>query len=270
MSKEVSTQVSGDIESFRKQCQVALQSKLLPQGIATVEQAMVIALKGKEIGIPMMQAFSHIHVISGKPAISAELMRSMIFRNCPSAQFHFVETSSKACVIEAARPGGKPSRFSFTIEDAQQAGLLSNPTWKKYPSAMLMARATSIAARAIFPDAIMGCSYTPEELGAEVAVTEDGSVVTVETTARIVADQPEGNDGHEDTSYRITFGKWARHTLEEVERKKPGELARYIGWLEASAEKTGKPLSEAALDFIKRAEEYLGHLENAGQEQEAR
>ena len=260
MSNAVSTQVSGDIESFRKQCQVALQSRMLPQGISTVEQAMVIALKGKEIGIPMMQAFSHIHVISGKPTVSAELMLALIFRNCPGAQVHYIETSSKACTLEASRPGGKPSKFSFTIEDAQSAGLLNNPTWKKYPSAMLRARAISTMARALFPDAIMGCSYTPEELGAPVAVQDDGSV-TVEATARIVGEEPGENDGHapNPTHYRVPGGTYARYSLKELDGK---EVLDYITRLEKQIASGKKVKPEWWDEFVERAQDYYASLEN--------
>lgn len=49
--------------------------------------------------------------------------------------------------------------------------------WFNYPAAMLLARATSAAVRAVCPEVLMGVSYTPEELGA--SVDEQGNVLDV-------------------------------------------------------------------------------------------
>jgi hypothetical protein len=62
------------------------------------------------------------------------------------------------------------------MEDAHRAGLSGKGPWKSYPAAMLRARAISAMARAMFPDALSGVVYTPEELGAEV--DDDGHVVS--------------------------------------------------------------------------------------------
>ena len=67
--------------------------------------------------------------------------------------------------------------FEFSMEDAKRAELLANPSWKKYPKNMLFARCFSDMARTLFPDAIGGISYTPEELGAVVDI--DGQVIDV-------------------------------------------------------------------------------------------
>lgn len=161
--------------TLKSQAQMAVSSGFLPSSVNTPEKAVIIALKGRELGIPMMQAYSSIHVISGKPSASAELMMALIYKNCPGAIVNYINNDNESCEIEAIRPGGKPALFSFSMSDAKDAGLLSNPTWKKYPRAMLRSRCVSEMARAVFPDAIMGVSYTPEELGAEV--TEEGEVL---------------------------------------------------------------------------------------------
>lgn len=162
---------------LKEQATMLVKSGFLPGAINSSEKAIAIALKGRELGIPPMQAFAHIHIISGKPTISAELMLALIFKNCPGAIVNYVETSNDSCVIEAKRPNGSACRFSFTMRDAENAKLLNKSTWAQYPGAMLRARAISIMARALFADSIMGCSYTPEELGAEV--NEGGEVLTV-------------------------------------------------------------------------------------------
>lgn len=166
-----------DWRMLKEQATMAVKSGFLPRAVDTPEKAIVIALKGRELGIPPMQAFSHIHIIDGKPTISAELMLSLIYKNCPGAVINYLETSDKRCVIETKRMGHKGTTFSFTIEDAQKANLLNKHNWKSYPGAMLRARTVAMMARAVYPDAIMGCSYLPEELGAEV--DDEGKVIDV-------------------------------------------------------------------------------------------
>lgn len=156
---------------------MAVKSGLLPTSINTAEKAVIIMLKGREIGIGPMEAFAKISVINGKPSMDAELMLSQVYKKIPKAEINIVKTTNTECVIEAARPGKKPTTFSFTMEDAKRADLLNKGPWKSYPAAMLRARTISAMARAIFPDALSGVSYTPEELGAEV--DGDGQVIDV-------------------------------------------------------------------------------------------
>lgn len=162
----------------------AFESGLLPTSIKTKQAAFIIALKGRELGIPPMQAFSHINVINGKPTMSSELMLAQIFKCVPKAQINYIETNGKGCIIEAARPNCKSSIFAFNEEDAQKAGLLSKDTWKKYPDAMYRARAISAMARALFADALMGVSYTAEELGCEVDIDENGNEIIKDVTPK--------------------------------------------------------------------------------------
>lgn len=162
---------------------MAVKSGLLPTSINTPEKAVIIALKGREIGIPPLQAFSGISVVQGKPTMSSELMLALIYRDIPGVVIDYIETSDKACIIEAKRPGGRPTRFSFTLEDAKRAGLLGKGPWLSYPAAMLRARCISAMARAVFPDALAGISYTPEELGAPV--NEEGAVIDVQHAKRV-------------------------------------------------------------------------------------
>lgn len=165
---------------MKQQAGELIKSGFLPAGIKSPEQAVAIILKGRELGVPPMQALSHIHVINGKPTMSAELMLAQVLKLHPKTKISYPERSSDKCVIKVQRDGSEPSTFSFTIADAQSAGLLNNPTWKKYPRAMLHARCVSEMCRSLFPDAIAGVSYCPEELGA--TVNEDGEVIDVPST----------------------------------------------------------------------------------------
>jgi hypothetical protein len=161
--------------ALERQCEVIAKSGLAPKSVSTPEKILTIALKGRELNLPPMQSLSHIHIIEGRPALSAELMVALVQR--AGHKLRVSETTSERCVVEGVRADDPEylARAEFTLDDAGRAGLLGKPAWKQYPAAMLRARAISSLCRFAFADVISGCSYTPEELGAEV--DEEGRVI---------------------------------------------------------------------------------------------
>jgi len=185
MSKEIQLIPSqGDMSTLMQMGTMAVKSGFLPTSIKTVEQAVIIALKGRELGIPPMQAFSSISVINGKPCLGSELMLALVYKHHPQAVVNFLESTNEVCKLEAKRPGGKMCTWTFTIDDAKRAGLLGKGPWQQYPGNMLRWRCISNMCKAVFPDAVMGC-YTPEEMGANV--NEEGEIIDVPQQAQIVA-----------------------------------------------------------------------------------
>lgn len=168
-------------------------SGMLPAAIRSPGAAFAIMLKAHELGIPPMQGFAHIHIVKGKPTLSAELMLALIYRAFPRATITYPQNNTEGCIIEAARPGGQPQRFGFSIEDARRAQLVPakpDAAWTTYPRAMCRSRAISEMARSLFPDVLMGCSYTPEELGAAVSVNAEGHLEVIDVVASPAKDAP--------------------------------------------------------------------------------
>ncbi len=166
----------------------AVDSGMLPTGIKNANSAAIIALKARELNMPIMVGFAHIHVINGKPTLSAEMMQALARKNLPGLVINIIESSSEKAIVEFIRPeqGSRPYKLTFTIEDAKKADLLKNATWTKYPAAMLWSRAVSAGLRKVCPEALIGVSYTPEEMGANV--DEEGNVI--QTTGRRVEAPP--------------------------------------------------------------------------------
>lgn len=178
---------------LQKQCMAFIASGFLPEHITkgvdasvALAKALTIAIKGRELGIPPMQAFSSITVIRGKPCLSAELMLALCYQRARGFRATFTtppDNAATECTVQMERGGGQPQSFRFTVEDAQKAGLIiSGSAWQKYPAAMLRARAISAGCRAIAPDAIMGC-YTAEEIGGNAVVDVDELPVAEPTPA---------------------------------------------------------------------------------------
>lgn len=189
VNKQVSFPSQGDWSQIIDIANRAFRSGLLPTSIKNAEGASIVALKAWELGLPPMMAFSHIHIINGKPTLSAELMQSLARKNLPGIQITIVESTDKKAVVRILRPerGSAPYTFSFSIEDAEKAKLLAKDVWKQYPGPMLFSRCISKALRMVCPDALMGVSYTPEELGANV----EGDGTVIETTGKPVPQPKE-------------------------------------------------------------------------------
>jgi len=140
--------------------------------------------------------------------------------------FRCVESDSKIATYETKRRGSEPVQRSFTIADAKTASLLGNPTWKKYPAAMLRARCKADLARDVYPDAVAGV-YTDDEAAefapaATVHEIRDATPHPRSATDVIDADFTE-HTGDEAKDYEALIGQAT--TVDELEAMLP-ELQR--------------------------------------------
>ena len=174
----------------------------LPKAVDTPQKAAAIMLKGRELGIPPMQALSNITVIQGKPTANAELMLAMVKR-AYGRDAIWMEKSTPEVAKIGYLVHGKSKFYEFTIDMAKKAGLLSNQTWTKYPDAMLRARAISAVCRMEFPE-VIGGMYVPGELGEEVRVDEStGEVISVDYTPKPTASVESPQDAWEKANRRL-------------------------------------------------------------------
>lgn len=143
-------------------------SKLLPPDYRGNPANILMALEyASSLGVKPIHAITAIHVISGRPSASASLIAALVRRAGHKLRVVASDTEATATLIRSDDPDFE-YKSTWTIQRAKAAGLLSNPSWGKYPAAMLQARATTEVARQGASDAILGLSYTPEELGADV------------------------------------------------------------------------------------------------------
>ena len=163
----------------------ALQKSGYFKDVTSEAQAIVKVMAGAELGLPPFASMTGIHIISGKPALGSNVIATLV-KNDPRYDYRITECNDKRCKIDWKENGNIVGESSFTMDEANTAGLTNNPSWKKFPSDMLFARAITRGARRFAPDIFGGSPiYTPEELGADV--DEDGYI---DTTHRIV-EEPE-------------------------------------------------------------------------------
>lgn len=150
------------------------------QDAKDMAQAAVKIMAGHEMGFGAFASMAGVHIINGKPAIGSNLIAAAIKKH-PMYNYRVRKHTDTECIIEFFEMfGGKwelAGESSFSMADAQTAGLTNNPTWKKFPRNMVFSRAISNGARWYCPDVFGGApTYTPEELG---AVEDEDGYVTV-------------------------------------------------------------------------------------------
>jgi hypothetical protein len=139
------------------------KSGLKPASLKTPEDVFIVLMTGVELGLQVMQSLRGIHVINGKPCMSAELLMGVCQNDSRCEYMHLVEsTNTIATYITRRRNSPEPVTMSYTISDAKTAGL-SGGNWAKHPAAMLRARASSAICRAVYSDIVMGL-YTEDEV----------------------------------------------------------------------------------------------------------
>lgn len=153
-----------DLESARTIAKWVHNGRLYPQ-FPTPESIFTIILRGKELGLGVTTSLAGFHLIEGKPAASADLIRSLAERDPDCEYFRLVSSSPTEATWETKhRKHGEPTRYTYTLEEAMQAGLRGG-NWQKRPRDMLCKTAGSKLARIVYPRATMGL-YDPDEFEA--------------------------------------------------------------------------------------------------------
>lgn len=168
--------------------EVICRTPFVPDGLRGNAPATAAAiLTGRELNIPPMTALANIHVIHGKPGLSALVMRALVLSQ--GHEWQDVDVSNTRVVLRGRRAGSTEwTTASFSAADAQTAKLpLSG-----YPQDKLYARASARLARRAFADVIAGMPYSVEEL-------EDG---IVPDEAEPAADRPAAAETKPRTAQR--------------------------------------------------------------------
>ena len=139
------------------------------------EDALIVMMRGMELGIPPMEAVSQLYVVKGKVTTSVQLMIALVNRAnlLSSLEIPDIEQVSREekAMVKAIRRDRPDNVYTatFTRQDAEKAGLWGENTWKLYPSQMLINRALAVLLRKAAPEAIAGM-YPPDEIDGTIVV----------------------------------------------------------------------------------------------------
>jgi hypothetical protein len=143
-------------------------------GTSNIAQAAAIMLKGSELGFELASSFEFIQTVQGKPALKPQGHLALIL-NSPLLKDIKIEEKPGSCTVTMERVGGFKHTITFTMNDAQKAGVVKPDSgWEHYPANMLRWRAIGYCADVVFPDLGGGMRRT-EELGAEIAPDGDST-----------------------------------------------------------------------------------------------
>lgn len=157
-------------------------TEFVPVAIRQKPAAITAAiLFGRELDMPPMQALQQVHVIEGRPSLSAEQQRAMVLAAGHEIAYD-LSVPMQVTATGRRRVGltpsgtpqfGTPTAVVWNIAMAERAGLAGKPNWKRHPRQMLEARATAELCRLIFADVTHGLP-TSDEL-------EDGGALDNDT-----------------------------------------------------------------------------------------
>lgn len=138
-------------------------------GEQAVAQLATKILAGREMGFGPFASVNGIHLIQGKPTVSANLMAAAV-KASGRYDYRVRQMDEEAVKIEFFQVVGAKLESlgvsEFTQADAKKAG---TQNLQKFARNMMFARAMSNGVRWYCPDVFMaGSVYTPEEMGATV------------------------------------------------------------------------------------------------------
>ena len=146
------------INEVREMAKVVAASKLF--GMKDEAGAFALLLLAQAEGLHPMIAARDYDIINGRPAKKSEAMHRSFLAAGGKLTWHKLDdTIADATFLH---PQGGEVRITWDLERAAKAGVTGNPTWKKYPRAMLRSRCISEGVRTIYPEATSGM-YEIEE-----------------------------------------------------------------------------------------------------------
>lgn len=238
---------------------VLCKSGLIPRGLDKPEKVFVALQWGHELGLSPMVAVNNIAVINGKPTLSADIMSAVVKRSPEYGGIKWIEMSEKKAECEITRilPNGEKETITstFTIDDAQKAGLAGREVWVKYPKRMLKHRCLSYGLKDLFPDLLAGL-YDPEEMESvqseKTAPTTERNVTPVEE--KVVTPEPsaeviENEISEERQKLKYIVEKYETEMTRSEQKPSPYDLC-----CEALAENDPAKIS----NMLSRSIAYLG------------
>lgn len=212
-----------NISEKQQYAELLAQASLLPKQYQRNPANVLLAMElGQSLSIPPIQAINEVHVIEGKPSASANLIGGLVRRAGHVLRIR-VDRDAMQATAQIIRHDDPDYTFevTWTMDDAKRAGSTGKDNWKKYPIAMLKARAITEVAREACPEALMGIAYTPDELGA--VVDQDGNPINVAANA---APMPRAQGSKQ--SERANAPTSGRDWLAELDQCATAEDARKL------------------------------------------
>lgn len=167
-------------------------------GVSSQDAAAAIMLKGFELGFSITAAFEFINVIQGKPQLAPRGALALLHNHPDIEEIKIERLEQDGKFIGFStymrRKGGFDYTASFTMEDAERAGLVKPGSgYDKYPENMCLWRSIGFCADVVAPDITAGLTTVmkaPEMYG--VNLNAEGEIIDVQPTepVKVTYDAP--------------------------------------------------------------------------------
>lgn len=154
---------TGEWLAIQTQAEALAQSDIIPQAYRRKPANIIVAaITGRHFGWDVLTAMRNGHVIENQWAMKPEAMLGLVRQAGHSVTSEM--SPDGATVVGKRADNGDTMTVTFTMADAQRAGLANRGTWKSYPQMMCYWRAIGMLCRLLFSDLTAGVHST-EELG---------------------------------------------------------------------------------------------------------
>ncbi len=147
-------------------------------GYGSAPAVLSTIIIGRELGLSAGASLRGFHIIDGKHAMNADLIRARVMASPVCEYFRCTERTAERASFVTKRKGDPPIPLTYTLDEGKiafgrdestpAAKLAAEKAWKasgwgKNSADMCVARCSSKLARLVYPDVVHGF-YAPEEL----------------------------------------------------------------------------------------------------------
>lgn len=140
------------------------KSELLPKALrGKAADVALMIMAGTEMGFGPGTSLRTIHVIEGRPSLSASAKVALVRASGKAKYFDCVEDTDDRVVYETMRVDStKPQRWTATRQDMKNAGLNTKDNHRLFPRQMMHARCKSALCENVYEDVINGIATTED------------------------------------------------------------------------------------------------------------
>jgi hypothetical protein len=178
------------LPEVRELADLLSKSNLLPEALrGKIPDIAMQILTGQELGLSPTAAIRGVHIVQGKPLLSADMMVGLVLGSGAAEYFSCIEETATQVTYETKRKGSPhPQRCTWSDDDTKAAGLQAKDNWRLHKRQMRRARCKAMLARDVFPDVLAGV-YDPDEIHeparAEATPMPVGDVIDAEFTDQL-------------------------------------------------------------------------------------
>lgn len=173
------------------------------------EDAAVAIQWGMEIGLQPLQALQNVAVVNGNATLWGDALVALVKQ---SGQCEYLSTTwdeqSQTATVKTKRKGEPTEEVrSYSMADAQQAGLAGRQTYQQHGRRMIQARARSHVLRDVYADLLKGFQIREVVEEDKEVYGEDYKAPAKDMGAAEVVKPSH----YPDKDFEVNFPKWIPH-----------------------------------------------------------